>query len=92
MAWASRSVSDARADTTGTMWEDSPEPRARVLVLAGALMGGEIEKAVREIREQGVLVRGYFFPPERPQALRMRCSSGWPTSIHRSITPVSAFF
>jgi energy-converting hydrogenase B subunit Q len=31
-------------------------PRARVLVLAGALMGGDIEKAVREIREQGVLV------------------------------------
>jgi energy-converting hydrogenase B subunit Q len=31
-------------------------PRARVLVLAGALMGGDIEKAVREIRAQGVLV------------------------------------
>src|SRR2546425_10814635 len=31
-------------------------PRARVLVLAGALMGGDIEKAVREIRDQGVLV------------------------------------
>ncbi len=31
-------------------------PRARVLVLAGALMGGDIEKAVREIREQGVIV------------------------------------
>ena len=31
-------------------------PRARVLVLAGALMGGDTEKAVREIREQGVLV------------------------------------
>jgi len=31
-------------------------PRARALVLAGALMGGDIEKAVREVREQGVLV------------------------------------
>ncbi|MEO8662313.1 MAG: DUF5612 domain-containing protein [Bryobacteraceae bacterium] len=31
-------------------------PRARALVLAGALMGGEIETAVREVREQGLLV------------------------------------
>ena len=31
-------------------------PRARVLVLAGALMGGAIEEAVREVRSQGVLV------------------------------------
>jgi energy-converting hydrogenase B subunit Q len=31
-------------------------PRARALVLAGALMGGEIETAVREVREQGFLV------------------------------------
>jgi energy-converting hydrogenase B subunit Q len=31
-------------------------PRARVLVLAGALMGGAIEEAVREIRAQGLLV------------------------------------
>ena len=31
-------------------------PRARALVLAGALMGGEIEQAVREVREQGLLV------------------------------------
>ncbi len=31
-------------------------PRARVLVLAGSLMGGEIERAVREVREQGLLV------------------------------------
>jgi energy-converting hydrogenase B subunit Q len=30
--------------------------RARALVLAGALMGGEIEKAVREVRAQGLLV------------------------------------
>jgi energy-converting hydrogenase B subunit Q len=31
-------------------------PRARALVLAGSLMGGEIEKAVREVRQQGLLV------------------------------------
>jgi energy-converting hydrogenase B subunit Q len=31
-------------------------PRARVLVLAGALMGGEIEVAVREVRAKGLLV------------------------------------
>jgi energy-converting hydrogenase B subunit Q len=31
-------------------------PRARALVLAGALMGGEIEGAVREVRQQGLLV------------------------------------
>lgn len=31
-------------------------PRARVLVLAGSLMGGEIEKAVREVRAQGLMV------------------------------------
>ena len=31
-------------------------PRARALVLAGSLMGGEIETAVREVRSQGLLV------------------------------------
>ncbi len=31
-------------------------PRARALVLAGALMGGEIEAAVREVRARGLLV------------------------------------
>jgi energy-converting hydrogenase B subunit Q len=31
-------------------------PRVRALVLAGALMGGEIEMAVREVRNQGLLV------------------------------------
>jgi energy-converting hydrogenase B subunit Q len=31
-------------------------PRARALVLAGALMGGEIEQAVREVRSEGLLV------------------------------------
>jgi len=31
-------------------------PRARVLVLAGSLMGGEIERAVIEVRAQGLLV------------------------------------
>ncbi len=31
-------------------------PRAKAVVLAGSLMGGEIEKAVREVRAQGLLV------------------------------------
>jgi energy-converting hydrogenase B subunit Q len=31
-------------------------PRAKVLVLAGSLMGGEIERAVRDVRAKGLLV------------------------------------
>jgi energy-converting hydrogenase B subunit Q len=31
-------------------------PRAKALVLAGSLMGGDIEAAVREVRAQGLLV------------------------------------
>jgi energy-converting hydrogenase B subunit Q len=31
-------------------------PRARALVLAGSLMGGDIEEAVKEVRAQGLLV------------------------------------
>jgi energy-converting hydrogenase B subunit Q len=31
-------------------------PRAKALVLAGSLMGGDIETAVREVRAQGLLV------------------------------------
>ena len=31
-------------------------PRAKALVLAGSIMGGEIEQAVREVRERGLLV------------------------------------
>jgi len=31
-------------------------PRAKALVLAGALMGGQIEAAVREVRAQGLIV------------------------------------
>lgn len=31
-------------------------PRAKALVLAGSLMGGEIERAVREVRQTGLLV------------------------------------
>lgn len=43
-------------------------PRARVLVLAGALMGGEIEKAVREVREQGLLVISLNMAGSVPEA------------------------
>jgi energy-converting hydrogenase B subunit Q len=31
-------------------------PRVRALVLAGSLMGGEIEQAVRDVRAQGIMV------------------------------------
>ena len=31
-------------------------PRAKALVLAGSLMGGDIERAVREVRAQGLIV------------------------------------
>jgi energy-converting hydrogenase B subunit Q len=31
-------------------------PRARAVVLAGAIMGGDIEKAVREVKKKGLLV------------------------------------
>jgi energy-converting hydrogenase B subunit Q len=31
-------------------------PRAKALVLAGSIMGGDIERAVREVRAQGLLV------------------------------------
>jgi energy-converting hydrogenase B subunit Q len=31
-------------------------PRAKALVLAGSIMGGEIEKAVRDVRAEGLLV------------------------------------
>jgi energy-converting hydrogenase B subunit Q len=31
-------------------------PRARVLVLAGALMGGEIAEAVKEVKQKGIIV------------------------------------
>jgi energy-converting hydrogenase B subunit Q len=31
-------------------------PRVKALVLAGSLMGGEIEQAVRDVRDQGLLV------------------------------------
>src|SRR5439155_1095794 len=43
-------------------------PRARVLVLAGALMGGDIEKAVREIRARGVLVISLNMAGSVPEA------------------------
>ena len=39
-----------------------------MLVLAGALMGGDIEKAVREIREQGVLVISLNMAGSVPEA------------------------
>jgi energy-converting hydrogenase B subunit Q len=43
-------------------------PRARALVLAGSLMGGEIEAAVREVREKGLLVISLNMAGSVPQA------------------------
>ncbi len=43
-------------------------PRARALVLAGSLMGGEIEAAVREVREQGLLVISLNMAGSVPEA------------------------
>ncbi len=43
-------------------------PRVRALVLAGALMGGEIEAAVRAVREQGLLVISLNMAGSVPEA------------------------
>jgi len=43
-------------------------PRAKALVLAGALMGGEIETAVREVREKGLLVISLHMAGSVPDA------------------------
>ncbi len=43
-------------------------PRARALVLAGALMGGEIEDAVRTVREKGLLVVSLNMAGSVPEA------------------------
>jgi len=43
-------------------------PRARALVLAGSLMGGEIEAAVREVRAQGLLVVSLNMAGSVPEA------------------------
>jgi energy-converting hydrogenase B subunit Q len=43
-------------------------PRARALVLAGSLMGGEIEAAVREVRRAGLLVVSLNMAGSVPEA------------------------
>jgi energy-converting hydrogenase B subunit Q len=43
-------------------------PRARALVLAGSLMGGDIETAVREVRSQGLLVISLNMAGSVPEA------------------------
>jgi energy-converting hydrogenase B subunit Q len=43
-------------------------PRAKALVLAGSLMGGEIEEAVREVRAQGLLVLSLNMAGSVPEA------------------------
>lgn len=43
-------------------------PRAEALVLAGAMMGGDIARAVREIREKGIIVLSLNMPGSVPDA------------------------
>lgn len=43
-------------------------PRAKALVLAGSLMGGDIEAAVREVRRQGLLVVSLNMAGSVPEA------------------------
>ena len=43
-------------------------PRVRALVLAGSLMGGDIETAVREVRNQGLLVISLNMAGSVPEA------------------------
>jgi energy-converting hydrogenase B subunit Q len=43
-------------------------PRAKALVLAGSLMGGDIETAVREVRAQGLLVISLNMAGSVPEA------------------------
>ena len=43
-------------------------PRAKALVLAGSLMGGEIEQAVREVRQSGLLVVSLNMAGSVPEA------------------------
>jgi len=43
-------------------------PRVKALVLAGSLMGGEIEHAVREVRELGLLVVSLNMAGSVPEA------------------------
>jgi energy-converting hydrogenase B subunit Q len=43
-------------------------PRAVALVLAGALMGGEVARAVREIRDKGIIVLSLNMPGTVPDA------------------------
>jgi energy-converting hydrogenase B subunit Q len=43
-------------------------PRLKALVLAGSLMGGDIEHAVREVRAQGLLVVSLNMAGSVPEA------------------------
>ncbi len=43
-------------------------PRAVALVLAGALMGGDVSRAVREIRAKGIIVLSLNMPGSVPEA------------------------
>jgi energy-converting hydrogenase B subunit Q len=65
-------------------------PRAKALVLAGSLMGGDIERAVREVREQGLLVVSLNMAGSVPDAADLVVSdpvqAGVMTVMHVSST------
>ena len=54
-------------------------PRVRLLVLAGSLMGGDITKAVEEVRQQGLIVISLNMAgsvPGRRRSRRLRSGAG----------------
>ncbi|MGH3132186.1 MAG: DUF192 domain-containing protein [Gaiellaceae bacterium] len=68
VAWASRSASDVRADSSTSPWEDVPEPRARVLV---ASRDPRFVKLARFLFEGRDLEVEELTTPERlPDAIR----------------------
>src|SRR2546422_1456883 len=46
-------------------------PRVKALVLAGSLMGGQIEQAVREVRQTGLLVISLNMAGSVPEAAEL---------------------
>ena len=58
-------------------------PRAKALVLAGSLMGGEIERAVREVRAKGLLVVSLNMAGSVPDAADTSERRPWRSSSRR---------
>ena len=54
VAWASRSAADIRADDTGSLWDDAPEPRGSVLVASRDPRFVKLARFLFEGRDLGV--------------------------------------